>query len=86
MKMAKKNITKNDEKKASRAVVDTKSLDGSTRSGGIDRSGAALPLAYRMQQQVYNTAREQQESSKRHSKRYSKFIRYSFINKLRKWR
>ncbi len=41
--MAKKNITKNDEKKASRAVVDTKSLDGSTRSGGIDRSGAALP-------------------------------------------
>ena len=45
--MAKKNITKNDEKKASRAVVDTKSLDGSTRSGGIDRSGAALPLAYR---------------------------------------
>ena len=47
MKMAKKNITKNDEKKASRAVVDTKSLDGSTRSGGIDRSGAALPLAYR---------------------------------------
>ena len=74
MKMAKKNITKNDEKKASRAVVDTKSLDGSTRSGGIDRSGAALPLAYRklntaleMQQQVYNTAREQQENSKRHS-------------------
>ena len=81
MKMAKKNITKNDEKKASRAVVDTKSLDGSTRSGGIDRSGAALPLAYRklnMQQQVYNTAREQQE----HSKRYSKFIRYSFNNTL----
>ena len=29
-----------------------------------------------MQQQVYNTAREQQE----HSKRYSKFIRYSFNN------
>jgi len=79
MKMAKKNITKNDEKKASRAVVDTKSLDGSTRSGGIDRSGAALPL---MQQQVYNTAREQQENSKRHSKRYSKFIRYSFNNTL----
>ena len=39
-----------------------------------------------MLQQVYNTAREQQENSKRYSKRYSKFIRYSllilFINTL----
>ena len=57
MKKEKKNITKNDEKKASRAVVDTKSLDGSTRSGGIDRSGAALPLAYRK----LNTALEPKE-------------------------
>lgn len=32
-----------------------------------------------MQQQVYNTAREQQENSKRYSKRYSKFIRYSLL-------
>lgn len=35
-----------------------------------------------MQQQVYNTAREQQENSKRYSKRYSKFIRFSFNNTL----
>lgn len=33
-------------------------------------------------EQVYNTAREQQENSKRYSKRYSKYIRYSFINTL----
>lgn len=35
-----------------------------------------------MQQQVYNTAREQQENSKRYSKRYSKFIRLFINNSL----
>ncbi|MBK7478733.1 MAG: hypothetical protein IPI69_02715 [Bacteroidales bacterium] len=30
-------------------------------------------------QQVYNTAREQQENSKRYNKRYSKFTRYSLL-------
>ena len=33
-----------------------------------------------MLQQVYNTARVQQEVQQEYSKRYSKFIRYSFIN------
>lgn len=35
-----------------------------------------------MQQQVYNTTSERQANSKRHDKRHSKFIRYSFNNTL----
>ena len=35
-----------------------------------------------MQQQVYNTTSERQANDKRHSKRHSKFIRYSINNTL----